>query len=99
MFEARHIKRMELIVMKTLKWRLQAVTPFSFIGYFLDKFNEGKPPSYTLASWCSDLTVGTLKGLIILPDDLIEKIYLHCQWQHLMKLYLLEIYVQWFYRL
>ncbi|EAZ04741.1 hypothetical protein OsI_26903 [Oryza sativa Indica Group] len=60
-FEARHIKRMELIVMKTLKWRLQAVTPFSFIGYFLDKFNEGKPPSYTLASWCSDLTVGTLK--------------------------------------
>ncbi|KAF0908058.1 hypothetical protein E2562_022907 [Oryza meyeriana var. granulata] len=60
-FEARNIKRMELIVMETLKWRMQAVTPFSYISYFLDKFNEGKPPSYTLASWCAELTVDTLK--------------------------------------
>ncbi|XP_006657972.1 cyclin-D2-2-like [Oryza brachyantha] len=59
--DARSIKRMELIVMKALNWRMQAVTPFSFISYFLYKFNEGKPPSYTLASWCAELTVGTLK--------------------------------------
>ncbi|KAL5196746.1 hypothetical protein ABZP36_000258 [Zizania latifolia] len=60
-FEARNIKRMELVVMETLKWRMQVVTPFSFISYFLDKFNQGKPPSCTLASWCAELTVGTLK--------------------------------------
>ncbi|KAL5197722.1 hypothetical protein ABZP36_001234 [Zizania latifolia] len=60
-FEARNIKRMELIVMEALKWRMQAVTPFSFISYFLDKFNQGKPPSCTLASWCAELAVGTLK--------------------------------------
>ncbi|XP_047083085.1 cyclin-D2-2-like [Lolium rigidum] len=60
-FEARNIKRMELIVMETLNWRLHAVTPFSFICYFLDKFSEGKPPSYMLASRCAELIVGTVK--------------------------------------
>jgi cyclin D1/2/4, plant len=65
---------MELHVSSTLKWRLQAVTPFSFVSYFLDKFNGGKPPSFTVASRCAEIIVGTLKGLIdtdlILPDDL-----------------------------
>uniref|UniRef100_A0A0D9X1L3 Uncharacterized protein n=1 Tax=Leersia perrieri TaxID=77586 RepID=A0A0D9X1L3_9ORYZ len=78
-FESRNIKRMELIVMETLKWRLQAVTPFSFISYFLDKFNEGKPPSYTLASWCADLTVGTLKDsrfLTFRPSEIAAAVVL-----------------------
>lgn len=60
-FEPRNIKRMELIVMETLKWRMHAVTPFSFMCYFLDKFNEGKAPSYMLASRCAELIVGTVK--------------------------------------
>jgi cyclin D1/2/4, plant len=64
LFKARDIKRMELHVFSTLKWRLQAVTPFSFISYFLDKFNEGKPPSFAVASRCAEIIVGTLKGLI-----------------------------------
>ncbi|KAI8013417.1 Cyclin-D3-1 [Camellia lanceoleosa] len=38
-FEARTIQRMELLVLGTLKWRMQAVTPFSFIDYFLWKIN------------------------------------------------------------
>ncbi|XP_062186491.1 cyclin-D2-2-like [Phragmites australis] len=62
LFEARTIGRMELLVLTTLKWRMQAVTPFAFIAYFLDKFNEGKPPSFALASRCSEIIVGTLKG-------------------------------------
>ncbi|TKW35881.1 hypothetical protein SEVIR_2G404500v4 [Setaria viridis] len=61
-FEARNIGRMEIHVMTTLKWRMQAVTPFAFISYFLDKFSEGKPPSFALASRCADIIVGTLKG-------------------------------------
>uniref|UniRef100_A0ACD5WQH2 Uncharacterized protein n=1 Tax=Avena sativa TaxID=4498 RepID=A0ACD5WQH2_AVESA len=61
MFEARNIKRMELIVMETLNWRMNAVTPFSFMCYFLGKFNEGKTPSYMLASRCAELIVATVK--------------------------------------
>jgi cyclin D1/2/4, plant len=55
---------MELLVLATLKWRMQAVTPFTFISYFLDKFNGGKPPSLALASRCTDIIIGTLKGSI-----------------------------------
>ncbi|KAK1405569.1 Cyclin-D4-1 like [Heracleum sosnowskyi] len=36
-FEARTIQRMELLVLSTLKWRMQSITPFSFIDYFLAK--------------------------------------------------------------
>lgn len=60
-FEPRNIKRMELIVMETLKWRMHSVTPFSFLCYFLDKFNQGKPPSYMLVSRCAELIVATVK--------------------------------------
>ena len=55
---------MELHILTTLKWRMQAVTPFTYISYFLDKFSEGKPPSFALASQCAKIIVGTLKGLI-----------------------------------
>lgn len=39
MFEARTIRRMELLVLSTLRWRMLAVTPFSFIDHFLRKIN------------------------------------------------------------
>ena len=55
---------MELHILATLKWRMQAVTPFTYISYFLDKFSEGKPPSFALASQCAEIIVGTLKGSI-----------------------------------
>ncbi|TVU05511.1 hypothetical protein EJB05_48677, partial [Eragrostis curvula] len=40
-FEAKTIQRMELLVLRTLNWRMQAVTPFSYMDYFLRKFNGG----------------------------------------------------------
>jgi cyclin D1/2/4, plant len=55
---------MEIFVLRSLKWRMQAVTPFSFISYFLDKFNEGKPPSFAVASWCAKIIIATQKGSI-----------------------------------
>lgn len=36
-FEARTIQRMELLILSTLKWRLSSVTPFSFLGFLLQK--------------------------------------------------------------
>ncbi|OIW14327.1 hypothetical protein TanjilG_21467 [Lupinus angustifolius] len=36
-FEALTIQRMELLVLNTLEWKMQAITPCSFIGYFISK--------------------------------------------------------------
>ncbi|KAF8115798.1 hypothetical protein N665_0025s0246 [Sinapis alba] len=38
-FESKYIQRMELLVLNVLKWRLRAVTPCSYIRYFLSKIN------------------------------------------------------------
>lgn len=59
-FEAKNIQKMELLVLSTLNWRLQAVTPFSFVDYFLRKFDQ--TPSYLIMSRCIDLILVTVKG-------------------------------------
>ena len=61
-FEARTIQRMELLVLSTLKWRMQAVTPFSFIDYFLHKLNDGNSPSKSLVSRAAQLILSTARG-------------------------------------
>ncbi|XP_028078365.1 cyclin-D4-2-like isoform X2 [Camellia sinensis] len=62
-FEARTIQRMELLVLSTLKWRMQAVTPFSFIVYFLWKINGDKNPSRSSISRSTQLILGIIKGI------------------------------------
>ncbi|KAF0921468.1 hypothetical protein E2562_007008 [Oryza meyeriana var. granulata] len=61
-FDAKTIHRMEIVVLTTLKWRMQAVTPFSYIDHFLDKINEGKPLTYELVSRCTEIILGTMKA-------------------------------------
>ncbi|XP_015884178.2 cyclin-D1-1 [Ziziphus jujuba] len=39
-FEPRTIRRMELLVLGVLDWRLRSITPFSFIGYFACKLDS-----------------------------------------------------------
>ncbi|RWW61516.1 hypothetical protein BHE74_00031423 [Ensete ventricosum] len=62
-FEATTIKRMELLVLSTLRWRMQALTPFSFISYFLYKFCDGKLPESLLISSSVDLILGTAREI------------------------------------
>lgn len=61
-FEAKTIQKMELLVLSTLKWRMQAVTPFSFIDYFLHKFNDSNSPTNSLVSRSVELILSTFKG-------------------------------------
>ncbi|XP_059458722.1 cyclin-D5-1-like [Corylus avellana] len=43
-FENKMIKKMELLVMKTLDWKLGSITPFAFLYYFINKFcGESRP--------------------------------------------------------
>ncbi|KAJ8461421.1 hypothetical protein OPV22_034347 [Ensete ventricosum] len=62
-FEGRTIQRMELLVMSTLKWRMQAVTPFSFIDFFLRKFNGCGAPSKLSVSRSAELILSTIRGI------------------------------------
>ncbi|KAL5714318.1 hypothetical protein ACHQM5_016298 [Ranunculus cassubicifolius] len=62
-FESRTIQRMELLVLSTLNWRMQAIMPFSFMDYFLCKFNNDQPPLRLLISRSVELILGTLEGI------------------------------------
>ncbi|KAA8528341.1 hypothetical protein F0562_035696 [Nyssa sinensis] len=62
-FEARTIQRMELLVLSTLKWRMQAVTPFSFIDYFIRKINADQTPSRSSIFRSIQLILSLLKGI------------------------------------
>ncbi|XP_018674485.2 cyclin-D3-1 isoform X1 [Musa acuminata AAA Group] len=62
-FEARAIMRMELMVLNTLKWRMQAVTPFSFIDFFLHKFNGDDVPNQSSIVRSSELILSTTRGI------------------------------------
>uniref|UniRef100_A0ACD5YZ63 Uncharacterized protein n=1 Tax=Avena sativa TaxID=4498 RepID=A0ACD5YZ63_AVESA len=78
-FEARTIKRMELLVLSTLKWRMQAVTACSFIDYFLHKFNDCDAPSMLALSRSTDLILSTAKGadfLVFRPSEIAASVAL-----------------------
>lgn len=62
-FEAKTIQRMELLVLTTLKWRMQAITPFSFIDCFLGKINGDQPVKGSLISRSTQLMLSATAGI------------------------------------
>lgn len=62
-FEAKTIQKMELLVLSTLKWRMQAITPFSFIDYFVKKINSDQTASRSSINESVQLILRTLKGI------------------------------------
>ncbi|MED6161558.1 hypothetical protein PIB30_061936 [Stylosanthes scabra] len=65
-FEAKTIQRMELLVLSTLRWRMKAITPFSFIDYFLSKINDDNQSPSSLRSSISrsiQLILSTARGI------------------------------------
>ncbi|KAK8971351.1 Cyclin-D2-2 [Platanthera guangdongensis] len=65
-FEAKAIQRMELLVLSKLKWRMKAATPFSFIEYFMHKFNNGTDPKEHEINHCVELILSTIRGIYFL---------------------------------
>ncbi|KAF5784619.1 putative Cyclin-like superfamily [Helianthus annuus] len=62
-FEAKTIQKMELLVLTTLKWRMQTVTPFSFIDAFIGKLDCGQPISRALISRSTQLILCLINGI------------------------------------
>lgn len=44
---------------------MQAVTPFSYIDYFLHKFNGGSPPRKSSVSQSIELILSMIRGIFI----------------------------------
>ncbi|CAL9114214.1 unnamed protein product [Musa textilis] len=89
-FEARTVQRMELLVLSTLKWRMQVVTPFSFIDYFLYKFSGGIVPDSSLVSRSMGLILGTVREIDFLefrPSEIAAAVALTA----LKKIQVLEV--------
>ncbi|RDX78923.1 Cyclin-D3-1 [Mucuna pruriens] len=62
-FEAKTIQRMELLVLSTLRWRMQAITPFSFIDCFLYKIKDDESPIGASILQSMELILSTVRGI------------------------------------
>lgn len=62
-FEAKTIQRMELLVLSTLKWRMQPITPFSLIDNFLWRINHDQRPPKSSITRSIELISNTNKGI------------------------------------
>ncbi|XP_031480609.1 cyclin-D4-1-like [Nymphaea colorata] len=72
-FEPRTIQRMELLLLNTLKWKMNAVTPLSFIDFFLYRITHANPPALSLVSKTVELILTATKGiefLEFLPSEI-----------------------------
>ncbi|MBA0576435.1 hypothetical protein Golob_024154 [Gossypium lobatum] len=54
---------MEVLVLSTLKWKMQVITPCSFIDYFLSKICNDQYPSSMSISRSLPLILSTIKGI------------------------------------
>ncbi|GJW64810.1 cyclin, C-terminal domain-containing protein [Tanacetum coccineum] len=79
-FEPKTIQKMELLVMATLKWRMQAVTPLSFIDYFLLKVNAGQPILRSMILRSTQLFLSLIRGIEFLqfrPSEIAAAVAIH----------------------
>ncbi|KAL5680500.1 hypothetical protein ACJX0J_006885, partial [Zea mays] len=78
-FDLDAIQRMEIYILDSLNWRMQAVTPFSYINYFVDKFTDGKPLSCGFISRCTEIILGSLEATKLLqfrPSEMAAAVVL-----------------------
>ncbi|GAA0167223.1 kinase activator [Lithospermum erythrorhizon] len=62
-FEGKTIQRMELMVLNTLRWKLHACTPCTFIDYFLIKMTNDQHPIRPLIAKAVEIILSTIKGI------------------------------------
>ncbi|KAL5552953.1 hypothetical protein UlMin_040354 [Ulmus minor] len=60
-FEPRTIRRMELLVLSVLDWRLRSITPFSFIGFFACKLDPSGTFTGFLISRATEIILSNIQ--------------------------------------
>ncbi|CAI9758203.1 unnamed protein product [Fraxinus pennsylvanica] len=81
LFEGKTIRRMELLVLSILKWKMQAYTPCNFIDYILRKMAKNDElPSGPLITRSVQLILSTIRGIDFLefrPSELAAAIAMY----------------------
>lgn len=62
LFDNKTILKMELMILTTLNWRMQSITPFSFIDYFLNKLINDPIPTEDSFLQSFQLIMRTIRG-------------------------------------
>ncbi|KAL9328576.1 hypothetical protein ACSQ67_003579 [Phaseolus vulgaris] len=62
-FEAKTIQKMELLVLSKLRWKMCALTPYSFIDYFLSKITCEKHPTKSSIAISVQLILSIIRGI------------------------------------
>ncbi|KAI5435555.1 hypothetical protein KIW84_022101 [Lathyrus oleraceus] len=63
LFDNKTILKMELMILHILNWRMQSITPFFFIDYFLNMINNDSVPTEDSFSQSFQLIMRTIRGL------------------------------------
>jgi cyclin D3 len=61
-FEAKTIQRMELLVLSTLKWRMNPVTPISFFDHIIRRLGLKNHLHWEFLWMCERLTLSIIAG-------------------------------------
>lgn len=64
-FEAKTIQRMELLVLSSLGWRMNPVTPLSFIEHIVRKLGLKTRLHWDFFKRCERLLVSSIAGLLL----------------------------------
>lgn len=62
MFEAKTIQRMELLVLSTLQWRMNPVTPISFLDHIIRRFGLKGNLHYEFLRSCEHIILSVIAG-------------------------------------
>ncbi|OIT40003.1 PREDICTED: cyclin-D3-1-like [Nicotiana attenuata] len=80
LFEPRTIQRMELLILSTLKWKMNPVTPFSFLDYFSRRLGFNNHICYELLRRCERVLLSTItdcRFMCYLPSAVAAATMLH----------------------
>lgn len=67
MFDKQSVRRMELLILGGLNWRMRTITPFSFLSFFLSFFQLKDPPlTEALQARATQIIFDSQHGIILL---------------------------------
>lgn len=63
MFDAKTVQRMELLVLSTLQWRMNPVTPMSFLDHIVRRFELIGNLHWEFLKRCEDVILSIVTGM------------------------------------
>lgn len=78
LFEAKNIQKMELLVMSALKWRMNPVTPISFLDHIVRRLGLTDHVHWDFFKKCETLILSLISGNLMVNLDLFDFCFIFC---------------------